>query len=215
VSAAAAHRHRFRICAWSGTVVESWCRCGERESRPTTKQEAKEIRDSFMKSLCLSDRHPDNIHRVWFDFERRFFKFKEVSFKAADPNKPGRKKTYKSRVQDGWKLDGWKLIQAIERWAKKRPDDVCSAVVDDSSYSGSRLFFVAHRNGRDYHGTTVVYVPQDGYGAGHFFMYPSHRQGVADALREVLSWERRGARDARAWRKANPRDLRAPWRTES
>lgn len=214
MSNAKKHKHHFVVSYWSGRSVSYLCRCGASKNRNTTSDEEKEIKRRMLTSLDLPDNHPDNIHRVWHDFSRRFAKFKKISFEGKSMRHPERTKTYTHRVADGWKYTGWELIVAIEKWAKKYPDDVFQATVDDSSYMGSRLFFIVHRNRISYHGTTVFYAPQDGQGAGYFFMYPGHRASVEEALQRVLDTQNHMARVAREWRKKHPVNRRQPWLTE-
>lgn len=98
------------------------------------------------------------IHKVWHDFMDRFMlssgEFKDV---------------------------GYDLMLAVEEWAKRYPDDVAIVRCDDAYHTGSDLVLISHKDGRQYWGTTVVFLPQNGIPT-QFFLYEFHRMQLVAAL---------------------------------
>lgn len=100
-------------------------------------------------------------------------------------------KTYHAflrRFQDSnqrYKLKGYKFIVAMEKFCEKHKD-IIECGVDDSSFAGSRLFFIPHDNGQEYMGTSVLYIPQcTGEDATEFFLYPGNLNELMDALGKI------------------------------
>jgi hypothetical protein len=96
---------------------------------------------------------------------------------------------FMKRFMDGtltFKGQGYELSQRIERWAKHHPE-VKQVRCDDSYHAGSDLFLIPHATDREYHGTTVVYVPQcTGEKPIEFFLYPvGHHEPLQRALADI------------------------------
>lgn len=131
------------------------------------------------------------IHRVWHDFAKRFMDNEGRTFKGA----------------------GHTFMARVNRWAKKYPDDVVIVGCDDAYYASSDLVLIEHKTETDYHGITVVYMPQcTGESPIAFFLYPGHRDGLLSALlasrakaRPIQRLERAKQRERQKfWRKSKP-----------
>jgi hypothetical protein len=140
------------------------CKCGEEIERPETPDE---LLDHDIKKMLTEP----GVHKVWFDFSKRFCPQKK------DGTQP-------------WKMKGWKLMCAIEKWAKKYPKDVRITGCDDSHYMGSDIVLIEHRvpgswRKARYHGTTMIFVPQNGEEPAHVFLYPGHTKLLIEALTSI------------------------------
>ena len=134
-----------------------------------------------------------HVHTVWHEFSRRF------------------------KTKDGFKYKkkGYDLMVAVERWQKRHLKDVRIVGVDDSYFASSYLVLVEHKTARQYMGTTVVVVPQcTGEDPLEFFLYPSHRKGLIEALLGIraAAWpiEKRERRDELARERATRKNLQHP-----
>lgn len=81
-----------------------------------------------------------------------------------------------------WKLQGYALMEAIEKWAVGYPDEVKIVGVDDDVHSGSILVLVEHKSPSQYFGVTMVSVPQNSGPPCIMFMYPEHQKGLMGVL---------------------------------
>lgn len=100
-----------------------------------------------------------NVHYVWHEFCRKF-----------------------QAKEDGYKLTGYALMCAVEKWAERYPRDVFVVGCDDDSHSCSDLVVIEHRSRTVYMGATVVYIPQLHGAPAEFFLYPGERQGLIEVL---------------------------------
>jgi hypothetical protein len=136
-------------------------RCGERVERIATASERKfhaKYIDAWRKT------GKKTIATVWRDFAKRF----------------------KSKDGDSYRLVGWDLMCAVEKWRTKWPNDVRQVRIDDSHFCSSDLILVEHKAPNEYMGTTVVVVPQcSGESPLEFFMYPFHLNGLLNALQAI------------------------------
>lgn len=91
------------------------------------------------------------------------------------------------RFMDGhsFKLKGYQLSDAVERWAARQPEGMVRiASCDDDHFTTSILVFIQHQTADEYMGTTVVYIPQNGDPAT-FFMYSGHLKELQDTLQAI------------------------------
>ena len=147
------HRHKHRLLGANSKEVTFKCACGDRKSRPIT---AKERRVTGVDEIF--DRKP-SIHRVWHAFSKKFMS------------------------KDAFKLKGYELMEAVEKWAKRFPDDVRTVRIDDGHFCNSDLVLIDHKAKDQYMGVTAVVIPQcTGEEPLCFFMYPSHQAGLMKAL---------------------------------
>ena len=155
-----AHRHKFRVSSWRKDTVEFACRCGEHRSREMDAEEKRRHNAEW----TWKPKPENNIHRVYHEFVRRFM----------------------TKDGDGWKYEGYDLMQRVERWAEKHPSEVKITNCDDDHHSSSALVLIEHRCTNDYMGTTVVFIPQcTGESPIRFFLYPNSRDCLVDCLREI------------------------------
>jgi len=84
-----------------------------------------------------------------------------------------------------WKLSGYEMMKAVEKFAKKHPETRFISC-DDGVNSSSNILLVPHRAGKKYHGTTVVYIPQNQpCNPSVLFLYPNHKRALINALKEM------------------------------
>jgi len=137
-----------------------YCSCGEHKERPATKQEAVNHKQ-WIKDM---GKRSDAMHRVSHIFQRKFFE----------------------KGTGAWKWTGYSLMCKMEKWAKKYPEDVFCAGIDDSHFCGSDIYFILHRDGKMNWGTSVVVITQcDGQPPCQYFMYPGHLTGILDVLKKI------------------------------
>lgn len=109
----------------------------------------------------MSEADRMKIHAVWHDFMTHFIlssgEFKDV---------------------------GYDFMLAVEEWAKRFPDDVVIVRCDDSYHTCSDLVLISHQDGRQYWGTTVLFLPQNGF-PSQFFLYEPNRKDLIKALTEL------------------------------
>jgi len=77
---------------------------------------------------------------------------------------------------------GYEKMEEADAFAEKHPDKIHVVPVDDSWFSSSSLYLVDHHNEKEFMGTSVVYIPQNGGDGAEFFLYPGHRRALMDAL---------------------------------
>lgn len=154
------HSHRWKRTAWSQRLIWEECRCGERWERPATPAEIKQNK----KEQALSWKKSEFLHRLFHKILKKFGDGEHFTMK------------------------GWDLMQAMRKFAKGHPE-IQHAGVDDSSFSGSDIWLIPHyidskKFGREYMGTTLLYIPQcSGEAPIEMFMYPAHLEGVLKALK--------------------------------
>jgi hypothetical protein len=151
------HAHKWTIRSYSTKEITFVCKCQETLTRAATKEEARKIKQGFADML----RHSTAIHRVWHTFKRRYM--------------------------DGgtFKLSGFALMESVEKWAERFPDDVHILGCDDSMYMGSDIVLIEHKTPSSWHGVTAVIIPQCGDPVAQVFLYPSHVGGVLRALQGI------------------------------
>jgi hypothetical protein len=113
------------------------------------------------------------LHHLWHKFTRRF----------------------KDRKTQKYKLSGYALIRAIERWVDRNAfaRNVQQCRIDDSYHAGSDVFLIPHEHDGEYWGTTVLVVTQcDGQPPCEFFLYDHHAKGLYSALDKILKKHRSG-----------------------
>jgi hypothetical protein len=149
------HRHHFKVWGYSGRRTLELCSCGDKRERPQTKAESKKLRDEFKEA--------SDVHKTWHAFAKKFIDRKTEEFLYV----------------------GYDLMTRAERWAEKYPE-IKIVGCDDDHFCCSSLILVPHATARSYMGLTVLYIPQcTGEKPICFFLYPSHRQGLLDALGEI------------------------------
>lgn len=148
------HRHKHRLLGANSKEITFKCTtCGDQKSRPITAKERKVTGMDELFDRKLS------IHRVWHAFSKKFMK------------------------GGSFKLKGYDLMKAVEKWAKKYPRDVRTVGIDDGDFCNSDLVLVDHKTKDQYMGVTAVVIPQcTGEDPLCFFMYPSHQAGLLKAL---------------------------------
>lgn len=130
-----------------------------------SKKKGKKIK-SYGKIFDCGD-----IHGIWHDFVYNFLDCKE----GWDPY------TIK------WKWTGHRLMKRIQKWARKYPDDVVISVCDDAIYTTSYQVLVAHRTVSDWHGMSIVSVPQLTGKPCIMFMYPRNARDLAAGMEKLQS----------------------------
>lgn len=81
-----------------------------------------------------------------------------------------------------WKYSGYKMLQHVEKFAKKHPEVVLLSC-DDSYNAGSGIVLIPHRTQEEYWGTTMVIIPQcTGEPPLEMFLYPGHSLAFEKAL---------------------------------
>jgi hypothetical protein len=118
----------------------------------------RKFHDSYVDKIAWPE------HKVWHEFARKFKK------------------------NNAYLWIGANLMDRVERWATKYPNDVRIVNVDDSYFSSSILVLVEHRATMKYMGTSVVVIPQcSGESPIEFFLYPQHRRNLVKALGEITA----------------------------
>lgn len=167
----------FQMSGSSMKISYYKCKCGYKSERTPTKKEIESFKSMFKTTPRT------NIHRVYHDFQHKFF--------AKIEKKPviiGKKKM---KIFDlKWKWTGYDLMAKVEKWATKYKDDVTIVRCDDDSHAGSILALIQHRKQHDgmYMGTTAVFIPQcTGEDPTRFFLYPGHHDNLIKALKDIKS----------------------------
>jgi hypothetical protein len=177
-------RHRWYVWSWTharkaeNAQIHFQCqKCKAQYSRKVTAAEAKFYSEYVsLRDWLRPNKKKRGIHTVFQDFCKRF----EVRTKTGE-TKIGKKKV--NLYKESWRWKGFKMMEHVEKWAEKWPDDVQITSVDDDHYCGSMVVFIEHKAPDAYHGTTLVYIPQcTGEDPIRFFLYPGHHQGIVKAL---------------------------------
>jgi len=158
------HRCRFRALGHTGPadapLVVFRCEhegCGAQRKQPASTEMAALLAADWDRLV--------RTHGTWAEFR--------TAFMAQDNHGDG-----------PFKLVGFELMEAIEKWAKGRPD-VRIVGCDDGMFSGSMLVLVEHCTDDSYMGTSLVYVPQLSGPPSVAFLYPGHRRDLVAALGAV------------------------------
>lgn len=145
------------------TFLFNCAKCKCKEERRATPGEYV-----FYSSFAKNNSH---IHKVWFDFLKKFKKTVKLDNGGTD---------------EKYKYYGYDLIEKVEKWSDKYPDDVKICNVDDSSHSGSILVLIEHKTKSEYFGTTAIMISQcSGSPPVEFFLYPHHRENLISALVKI------------------------------
>jgi hypothetical protein len=154
------HVHQFNLCSYSGDGKEMAfrCNCGEQVSRPGLASECKIIRERGKRMNANSLK----LFKIWHGFLEKF----------CPCGAAGRQ----------WKWEGHELIQEVTKWAKKHPT-VLITRCDDDCACGSRLVLIPCESAREYWGTSMVFIPQNGHPAV-IHLYPGHQTELLDALKQ-------------------------------
>jgi len=143
----------------NGKEITKECKkCHEKKTSKMTPYEKRQYK-KMMENLFS----PSPMHKVWYDFQKKFGSANDGSWK------------YK---------DKWKMMCAVGRWAKKYPKDVYICNIDDSVHAGSDIVFILHRTSpRRIWGVTVIVITQcDDQKPFEYFMYPSHMVRIVEAM---------------------------------
>ena len=145
---------------------ERCSKCNERRTVKLTKEEQRKEKKQLREMLFPKPEH--NVHRVYHRFCRIFGDGLTIP----------------------WKYKGYEMMKRVQRWAKYYPDDVQILRCDDNHYCGSDLILIKHKSKGSadkppqYHGITVVYIPQcSGEDPVEFFLYPDHQIELEKALK--------------------------------
>lgn len=161
------HKHYWKRAWTRGTdFIGERCQCSAERERKVTGKELKKLK----KEHALMFARGTALHKLWHKLCKKFHS--DGKFKAS----------------------GYDLICKLQRFMKTHPD-VLNARVDDDSHSGSDLFFIPHtynspKLGKEYWGTSVVYVPQNAGDPASFFLYPSHLNALILLLKQLQKKER-------------------------
>ena len=187
----ARHKHRWAVMSHRGAYVTKRCNIkGCDIIMPEQKMTPSELRKHKIEQSKLRERS-NQIHKIFWDFGRTFYKFKKVEVSKELRQKYPTMYTSKYQdVRDGWKWKSYDLMQRIEKWAEKYPKDVQVCRIDDSFFASSSLVMITHRVGNKIFGTSIVVVTQcDGQPPCEFFVYPSHREGIQEALAKISKFK--------------------------
>ena len=111
----------------------------------------------------LDDHFTEGVHRVWHEFIKEFM----------------------LEERDEFALTGWELMEKVEEWALKWPEDVRITRCDDNMFMSSLIVLIDHKTPTQFMGTTMVTIPQMGSQPQVMFLYPGHREGLREKLREI------------------------------
>lgn len=79
--------------------------------------------------------------------------------------------------------DNYELMEQVEKFAKKYPNDIHVCPIDDSYYSCSDLVLIEHKSKNAWHGVTALVLSQcSGARPVEFFMYPDHVTKLIETL---------------------------------
>lgn len=86
-----------------------------------------------------------------------------------------------------WRVNGYELMVEVEEWAKGWPDDVQIVHCDDDIHTSSSLVLIEHKNrdNSDFHGTTIIFIPQNNGNPSVMFLYENHLKSLVDALTNI------------------------------
>lgn len=105
------------------------------------------------------------MHGVWHAFQERFMN-KDGSFKDS----------------------GYSLNCDIGDWVegnKQWKDQLHLIRCDDQDYTGSFILLIVHENETNFHGTTLITLPQHGGKNSIMFLYPDHAKSLVDSLNKI------------------------------
>lgn len=133
-------------------------RCTLDYERKMTRAE----KEFFEMDTARGEKRTSAEYAVWWSFQKSFMK-----------------------KDDSWRVIGYKLMERVERWAKKQPKDFVRIVsVDDAYFSTSLLVLIEHKTDDSYMGTSVVFIPQcTGENPIRFFLYPEFE--LLKVLKEI------------------------------
>jgi len=143
-------------------------KCKEHSERPATEPERKKIH----ADKVLFERRQKLMHKAWRPVQKLWEDIEKsgVGWPRGDSETAGGKD---------------KLAAGMERLAKRFPEHIHNARVDDDYHASSDLWFISHfyddeKVGRGYWGTSVVYIGQCSDDPPvRFFLYPdSHMKYV-------------------------------------
>lgn len=156
-------RHNWKTSYFSGRAAALVCRkCQEHRDIQYDATVSKAYR-TYAK---VGNAEFKQLYRTWHAFERRF----------------------KNPDTGEWKLTGYDFMQAVERWAKRRPD-VHVLGTDDSYFATSSLVLVEHKTERQFMGITVVFIPQCAPGPPtEFILCPCHAEPLYRLLKSHKQW---------------------------
>lgn len=175
-------RHKFKKGASGYTVSHLSFRCklcAEMIERPITREETKILTVHKNEER----KRTQFVNGPYWDFCKTF-------------KTPGM-----SPGTSAFTLQGFDLMEAVEKWADKWPDRVLITSCDDMSFTSSLMVFITgdEPNG-GYWGTHCIVISQcDGQPPKEFFMYPGHSQGVLDVLNNIQKRHRRARGIRRPW----------------
>ena len=151
------HQHSYQLSAWQkGDAVSFSCQCGEQFSRA---MDAEELARYEAK---INPAPADDVHHVWHELQ------------LALPDGWADECSQEGKIQ---------IMDVIEEFATKYPDQVLISGCDDTYFSTSQLVLVTHEARDAFMGTTVLLITQcDEQPPAQFFLYPGHADGMADAL---------------------------------
>lgn len=122
----------------------------------------------------MEEKDECEIHRIWWAFQAYMKKWY-----APD-------KLHGVYDFDVNKMVGYDAIERVEEYVKDHTE-IKLVRCGDSTHSCSLLVLIPHRDGENYWGTTVIYVPQHGGYNNEFFLYPEVSDRLKKALEEVCS----------------------------
>jgi hypothetical protein len=161
------------------TVCFNCRKCTTRYERAATAAEKRVFEKYRADDFPKKDKPENDVHRVYHEFCKKFYKF----HKTGESEFLG-KMFPQGESKPRW--TGYALDQRVEKWAEKYPDDVRMVRVDDDYFSSSSLVLIEHKTKKKYMGTTVVFIPQCAPDPiATFFLYPSHRRGLVEALAAI------------------------------
>ncbi len=183
-AAEAPKRHAHRFRTASSTLDSVVERC--RCGAERARAATPQEKKNHLDAL----RKAETVHRTWTAFAARFIDPRTGRFRAK----------------------GSDLIAQIELYARRRTE-ITALPCDDDHHAGSILVLIRHRSRDDYHGVTVLFVPQcTGEEPVRMFLYPCDARPLLEAMRtewriaksypEVRSDVRRDARVSRKIRTA-------------
>lgn len=85
----------------------------------------------------------------------------------------------------GTHVVGYDVMERVEAFAEKHPDDIRVIGVDDASFMSANLVLVDHDNSEQYWGTTVWLFTQSTAEPVQFFLYPGMRKDLMKALQAI------------------------------
>lgn len=149
------HKHNYKLLSYSGREVSYRCSCGNEYSRSTTKQEAKDISASILRSISPPREH--NVHFVWHRVQRAIDRL-------------------------GNSANNSNLHSIFKRFSRQYPKDVVICRCDDSMHMGSQLVLIHHQCKYGFMGTSVFILTQAERTPMKFFLYPGHSQQLIKEL---------------------------------